>query len=104
MIPFYIYYSMFGFQRIGDLAWAAGNSRARGFLLGATAGPHGCTPSWRTSTYYLTLMNENYPHPPMPEGAEEGIRKGMYLFREGQARRRADRGCNCWAAARSCGR
>ena len=148
MIPFYIYYSMFGFQRIGDLAWAAGNSRARGFLLGATAGRttlngeglqhedgHSHIMSGTISNcvsydptfayevavivqdglrrmyaeledvyYYLTLMNENYPHPPMPEGAEEGIRKGMYLFREGQARRRADRGCNCWAAARSCGR
>jgi pyruvate dehydrogenase E1 component len=124
MIPFYIYYSMFGFQRVGDLAWAAGDSRARGFLLGATAGRttlngeglqhedghshimSGLIPNCvsydptfgyevavivqdglrrmyaeqRDVFYYLTLMNENYSHPAMPEGAEEGIRKGMYLF------------------------
>jgi pyruvate dehydrogenase E1 component len=129
MIPFYIYYSMFGFQRIGDLAWAAGDMRARGFLLGATAGrttlngeglQHEDGHSHLISStipncvsydptfnyelavimqdalrrmyaeqedvfYYITLMNENYEHPPMPEGVEEGIIKGMYLFREGQA-------------------
>jgi pyruvate dehydrogenase E1 component len=126
MIPFYIYYSMFGFQRVGDLAWAAGDSRARGFLLGGTAGrttlngeglqhedghshvlsstiPNCVSydPTYAHEVaviiqdglrrmlseqedvfYYLTLMNENYPHPPMPEGAEEGIKRGMYLLRE----------------------
>jgi pyruvate dehydrogenase E1 component len=131
MIPFYIYYSMFGFQRFGDLAWAAGDMRARGFLLGGTAGrttlngeglqhedghshvlastiPNCVTydPTWAYEVaviiqdglrrmfadqedvyYYLTLMNENYEHPDMPEGAEEGIRKGLYLFRKGPARR-----------------
>ncbi|MDP9399062.1 MAG: pyruvate dehydrogenase (acetyl-transferring), homodimeric type [Actinomycetota bacterium] len=131
MIPFYIYYSMFGFQRFGDLAWAAGDIRARGFLLGATAGrttlngeglqhedghshvfasvipncvAYDPTFSYEVAVilqdglrrmyaeqedvyYYVTLMNENYEHPGMPEGAEEGIRKGMYLFREGSAER-----------------
>ena len=127
MIPFFIYYSMFGFQRFGDLAWAAGDLRARGFLLGGTAGrttlngeglqhedghshilastiPN-CVaydPTFAYEVvviirdglrrmlqeqedvyYYLTLMNENYQHPAMPEGAEEGIVKGMYLFRDG---------------------
>jgi pyruvate dehydrogenase E1 component len=129
MIPFYIYYSMFGFQRVGDLAWAAGDSRARGFLLGGTAGrttlngeglqhedghshilastipncvAYDPTFGYEVAViihdglrrmvqeqedvfYYITLMNENYPHPPMPAGAEEGIRKGMYLLREGSA-------------------
>jgi len=127
MIPFFIYYSMFGFQRIGDLAWAAGDQRARGFLLGGTSGrttlngeglqhedghshimsatiPNCVSydPSFAYEVavilrdgifrmyqqqedifYYLTLLNENYQHPPMPEGVEDGIRKGMYLFREG---------------------
>lgn len=122
MIPFYIYYSMFGFQRVGDLSWAAGDSRARGFLLGATAGrttlngeglqhedghSHimaGLIPNCITYDptfnfelaviiqaglkrmvenqedvfYYITLMNENYVHPPMPEGCAEGILKGLY--------------------------
>jgi pyruvate dehydrogenase E1 component len=126
MIPFYIYYSMFGFQRVGDLAWAAGDSRARGFLLGGTAGrttlngeglQHEDGHSHILSStipncvsydptfgyelaviihdglrrmyaeqedvfYYLTVMNENYRHPPMPDGAEEGILRGMYLLRE----------------------
>ncbi len=127
MIPFYIFYSMFGFQRVGDLAWAAGDMRSRGFLLGGTAGrttlngeglqhedghshllsatvPN-CiswdpTFSYEVVTiihdglrrmvaeqedvyYYLTLMNENYPHPAMPEGSAAGILKGMYRFREG---------------------
>ena len=132
MIPFYIYYSMFGFQRVGDLAWAAGDMRCRGFLLGGTAGrttlngeglqhqdghshvlsstiPN-CI-SWDPTFayevavivqdglrrmmqeqedvfYYLTLMNENYAHPAMPEGAREGILKGMYLFRQGKAKGR----------------
>src|SRR5919199_6797124 len=124
-VPFYIYYSMFGFQRVGDLAWAAGDSRTRGFLLGGTAGrttlngeglQHEDGHSHILSStipncvsydpaygfevaviireglrrmlaeqedvfYYLTLMNENYRHPAMPEGAEEGILKGMYLLR-----------------------
>lgn len=127
MIPFYIYYSMFGFQRIGDLAWAAGDSQARGFLLGATAGrttlngeglqhqdghSHvmaNTIPNCRTYDptyayelaviiqdgikrmyqdkenmfYYISLMNENYQHPDMPEGAEEGIIKGIYQLEKG---------------------
>lgn len=122
MIPFYIYYSMFGFQRIGDLAWAAGDSRARGFLIGATAGrttlngeglqhedghshvmagliPNCVTydPTYNFELaviiqhglkrmiedqedvfYYITVMNENYHHPAMPEGSAEGIIKGLY--------------------------
>lgn len=123
-IPFYIYYSMFGFQRVGDLAWAAGDSQARGFLLGATAGrttlngeglqhqdghshvqanliPNCITydPTYGYEVaviiqdglrrmygnnenifYYLTLMNENYHHPEMPEGDDiaEQIIKGIY--------------------------
>lgn len=128
MIPFYIYYSMFGFQRIGDLAWAAGDLRARGFLVGGTAGrttlngeglqhqdghshlmaatipncvsydptfayelavivQHGMDRMYHKQEdvfYYLTVMNENYAHPAMPAGAEEGIIKGMYLFSEGK--------------------
>jgi pyruvate dehydrogenase E1 component len=127
MLPFYIFYSMFGFQRIGDLAWAAADSRARGFLLGGTAGrttlngeglqhedghSHviaATIPNCRAFDpaygyelaviiqdglrrmcadqedvfYYLTVMNENYAHPAMPEGAEEGILRGMYLLRDG---------------------
>ena len=126
MIPFYIYYSMFGFQRVGDMAWAAGDIQARGFLMGATAGRttlngeglqhqdgHGLLlaatyPTCRAYDpafayemavvvrdglekmyarqenvfYYITLMNENYSHPALPEGAEEGIIKGIYLFRK----------------------
>ena len=121
-IPFYIYYSMFGFQRVGDLAWAAGDNRTRGFLLGGTAGrttlngeglqhedghshvlsstipncvSYDPTYAYEVAVivreglrrmiaeqedvfYYLTLMNENYPHPVMPEGAEEGILKGIH--------------------------
>ena len=129
MIPFYIYYSMFGLQRVGDLAWLAGDMRARGFLLGGTAGrttlngeglqhedghshvlastiPN-CVSYDPTFAYevvviiqdglrrmvqeqedvyfYITLMNENYPHPAMPAGAEQGIVKGMYLLKEGSA-------------------
>jgi pyruvate dehydrogenase E1 component len=131
-IPFYIYYSMFGFQRIGDLAWAAGDMQARGFLIGATAGrttlageglqhddghslimagtiPN-CVSYDPTFSYelavivqnglqrmfanqenvffYITTMNENYVHPAMPKGAEEGIVKGMYLFRSGGKKKR----------------
>ncbi len=127
MIPFYIYYSMFGLQRVGDLAWLAGDMRARGFLLGGTAGrttlngeglqhedghshilastiPN-CVSYDPTFAYevvvivrdgirrmyeeqedvyfYITLMNENYAHPGMPAGAEEGIVKGLYLLKEG---------------------
>ncbi|MBX9676993.1 MAG: pyruvate dehydrogenase (acetyl-transferring), homodimeric type [Methylotenera sp.] len=124
MIPFYIFYSMFGFQRIGDLAWAAGDSRARGFLLGATAGrttlngeglqhedghshlmsatipnciSYDPTFAYELAViiqeglrrmvqnqedvyYYITLMNENYSHPALPAGAEQGILKGLYSF------------------------
>ncbi len=126
MIPFYIYYSMFGFQRIGDLAWAAGDSRARGFMLGGTAGrttlngeglqhedghshilagtipnciSYDPTFSYEVAVivqhglqrmfvdqedvfFYLTLMNENYQHPEMPMGAEEGIIKGIYRLQK----------------------
>jgi pyruvate dehydrogenase E1 component len=126
MIPVYIFYSMFGFQRIGDLAWAAGDAQARGFLIGATAGrttlageglqhqdghshilasmipnciSYDPTFSYEMAVilregirrmhekkenvfYYITAMNENYSHPKKPEGADEGILKGMYLFKE----------------------
>jgi pyruvate dehydrogenase E1 component len=125
MVPFYTFYSMFGFQRVGDLIWAAGDQRVRGFLLGATAGRttlngeglqhedghslvlastvpnlavydpafayevativkdgirrmYGDVPEDRY--YYLTLYNENYPMPAMPEGAEHGIIRGLYRF------------------------
>jgi len=123
MIPFYIYYSMFGFQRVGDMAWLAGDQQARGFLLGATAGrttlngeglqhedghshilagtvPNCISydptyayelavimqdgirrmygPGQENVYYYITVMNESYHHPAMPQGAEEGIRKGIY--------------------------
>ena len=124
MIPFYIYYSMFGFQRIGDFIWAGGDMQSRGFLIGATAGRttlageglqhqdghslvHASTvpncvsydPTYAYELavivqdglrrmigeqenvfYYITCMNENYVHPPMPKGVEEGILKGMYLL------------------------
>ena len=126
MIPFYIFYSMFGFQRIMDLAWAAGDSQARGFLLGATAGrttlngeglqhqdghsllmanmipncvsydptyafeltiiiQHGMKRMYTDKEncfYYITVENENYHHPEMPAGCEEGVIKGMYLLEE----------------------
>ena len=126
MIPFYIYYSMFGFQRVGDMAWMAGDQQARGFLLGATAGrttlngeglqhedghshilastvpnciSYDPTYGYEVAVivqdgirrmygeeqeniyYYLTVMNENYHQPAMPEGAEEGIRKGIYKLK-----------------------
>jgi len=135
MIPFYIFYSMFGFQRIGDLAWAAGDMRSRGFLLGGTAGrttlngeglqhedghshlmsatipnciSYDPTFAYEVAViiqdglrrmyaeqqdvyYYLTVMNENYPHPAMPEGAAPDIIKGMYLFRAGEKKAKAPR-------------
>lgn len=124
MIPFYIFYSMFGFQRIGDLAWAAGDLQARGFLIGATAGrttlageglqhqdgqsllhaamipncvAYDPTYAYEMAViiqdglrrmyeeqesvfYYITAMNENYEHPEMPKGVEDGILKGMYAL------------------------
>ena len=133
MIPFYIYYSMFGFQRIGDLAWAAGDQRARGFLLGGTAGrttlngeglqhedghshllsstipncisydptfayevaviiQEGLRRMYKEQEdvfYYITVMNENYRHPALPEGAEQGILKGMYLLSQHKAKKDA---------------
>jgi pyruvate dehydrogenase E1 component len=124
-VPFYIFYSMFGLQRIGDLAWAAADQRARGFLLGATAGrttlngeglqhedghshvlssvipncvSYDPTYGYELAViihdglrrmvanqedvyYYITLMNENYEHPALPEGSEQGILKGLYLLK-----------------------
>jgi len=135
MIPFYIYYSMFGFQRIGDLAWAAGDMRTRGFLIGGTSGrttlngeglqhedgqshimasfipnciSYDPTYSYELAViirdglrrmvaeqedvyYYITVMNENYEHPAMPEGAEEGILRGMHLIRDGGKDKHAPR-------------
>jgi pyruvate dehydrogenase E1 component len=126
MVPFYIYYSMFGYQRVGDLVWAAADQRTRGFMLGGTAGRttlngeglqhedghshllFSVVPNCRAYDptfgyevavivqdglrrmvvdqedvfYYVTLMNENYRHPPMPEDAQEGILRGMYLLWE----------------------
>jgi pyruvate dehydrogenase E1 component len=131
MIPFYIFYSMFGFQRIGDLAWASGDMRARGFLLGGTAGrttlageglQHQDGHSHLLAStipdcvsydpafayelaviihdgmqrmyardedifYYITVMNENYVHPPMPENCTEGILRGMYKFHAGKKKK-----------------
>jgi pyruvate dehydrogenase E1 component len=127
MVPFYIFYSMFGFQRVGDFIWAGGDMQSRGFLVGGTAGrttlageglQHQDGHSQLVATtvpncvsydptyayelavivqdglrrmyaeqenvfYYVTCMNENYAHPAMPEGAAEGILKGMYLLRKG---------------------
>jgi pyruvate dehydrogenase E1 component len=127
MVPFYIYYSMFGFQRIGDFIWAGGDQQSRGFLIGATAGrttlageglqhqdghslvaastvPNCVSydPAYAYELaviiqdglrrmmgeqenvfYYITCMNENYVHPPMPSGVEDGILKGMYLLQVG---------------------
>jgi pyruvate dehydrogenase E1 component len=124
MIPFYIYYSMFGYQRVGDLVWAFGDARGRGFMLGGTAGrttlngeglqhQDGHSPLLFSAVpncevydpayafevavilregmrrmyergedvfYYLTLYNENYAMPAMPDGAEEGILRGLYLL------------------------
>jgi len=126
MIPFFTYYSMFGFQRIGDFIWAAGDMRARGFLIGATAGrttlegeglqhqdghsllaashmpncraydptfgyemavviQHGLKQMYEQEqdvVYYVMSMNEKYTQPEMPKGVEEGIIKGMYLFKK----------------------
>ncbi|MGI8428232.1 MAG: pyruvate dehydrogenase (acetyl-transferring), homodimeric type [Solirubrobacteraceae bacterium] len=126
MVPFYIYYSMFGYQRVGDLVWAAADSRTRGFMLGGTAGRttlngeglqhadghshllFSVVPSCRAydpsfgyelaviiqdglrrmlvdqedAFYYITLMNENYRHPAIPDDAQEGILRGMYRLRE----------------------
>lgn len=128
MIPFYTYYSMFGMQRIGDLVWAAADMRARGFLMGGTAGrttlngeglqhedghshlfaaavpncmPYDPTYGHELAViiqdglrrmvedqedvfYYITIMNENYPHPGIKPGQEEGILKGMYLLQKGE--------------------
>src|SRR3569832_2397160 len=98
MIPFYTFYSMFGLQRVGDLAWAAGDMRARGFLLGGTAGRttlngeglqhevgvilhdglKRMVEQQEDVFYYITLMNENYAHPGLKPGQEEGILKGLY--------------------------
>jgi len=127
MVPFYVFYSMFGFQRTGDFAWAAGDMRCRGFLVGGTSGrttlngeglqhedghshvlssvipncvSYDPTFAYEVAVivqdglrrmaaeqedvyYYLTVLNENYAHPAMPEGAAPGIIKGMYLFRRG---------------------
>ncbi|HUL94383.1 MAG TPA: pyruvate dehydrogenase (acetyl-transferring), homodimeric type [Usitatibacter sp.] len=129
MIPFYIFYSMFGLQRVGDLAWASGDMRARGFLLGGTAGrttlngeglqhedghshvlssvipnciSYDPTFAFEVAViiqdglrrmveeqedvfYYVTLMNENYPHPALPADAREGILKGMYKLSDAGA-------------------
>jgi pyruvate dehydrogenase E1 component len=128
-IPFFIFYSMFGMQRVGDLVWASGDLRARGFLMGGTAGrttlngeglqhedghsqviasvipncvSYDPTFAFEVAVivqdglrrmveqqedvfYYITLMNENYPHPALPEGAREGILKGMYKLIDGGA-------------------
>ena len=127
-IPFFIYYSMFGFQRIGDLIWAAGDMRCKGFMVGGTAGrttlageglqhqdghshllaypiPNlkAYDPAFAYEIaviiqegirrmyveqedlfYYITVMNETYKQPPMPQGVKEGILKGMYKFRDSQ--------------------
>ncbi len=159
MIPFYIYYSMFGFQRIGDFAWAGGDMQARGFLIGGTAGrttlageglQHQDGHSQLVATtipncraydpcynyelaviiqdglrrmcaeqenifYYISCMNENYTHPALPDGVQEGILRGMYLLKTGgkskpkgkakttarpRPRPRRRRACSCSARAR----
>ncbi len=130
-IPFFIYYSMFGFQRIGDLVWAAGDSRCRGFLIGGTAGrttlageglqhqdghshllaypvpnlvaydpafayeiaviiQDGIRRMYKEQEsifYYLTVSNEPYPMPAMPEGVRDGILKGMYRFKASESKK-----------------
>jgi pyruvate dehydrogenase E1 component len=132
MIPFFVYYSMFGFQRIGDLIWLAGDIKAKGFLCGATYGRttlageglqhddgHSLLVASTVPTlyaydpafayeiativadgmkrmyaegqevfYYITLYNENYAQPPMPEGVSEGILKGLYKFQAGPANKK----------------
>ena len=139
MIPFYIYYSMFGLQRVGDLAWLAGDMRARGFLLGGTAGrttlngeglqhedghshvlagddPElrlvrpdlrlrgrgrssatacaGCTQEQEDVYYYITLMNENYPHPGMPEGARRASSRACTCCSDGGKAAKKGRACS----------
>ena len=128
MIPFYIFYSMFGFQRTMDLCWAAGDQRSRGFLIGGTSGRttlngeglqhedghslilSGLVPNCLSYDptfqyelaviihdglrrmnqeqedvfYYITVMNENYSHPDMPEGVEKDILKGLYSFKKSE--------------------
>jgi pyruvate dehydrogenase E1 component len=135
MVPFFIFYSMFGFQRIGDLIWAGGDMQARGFLIGATSGrttlngeglqhqdghshliasavpncvAYDPTYAYELAVilhdglrrmfadgesvfYYVTTLNENYPHPALPAGAEEGILRGMYLLRESDRRAKVKR-------------
>ncbi|MGH7709039.1 MAG: pyruvate dehydrogenase (acetyl-transferring), homodimeric type [Vulcanimicrobiaceae bacterium] len=127
MIPFFIFYSMFGMQRVGDLIWAAGDMRSRGFLMGGTSGrttlngeglqhedghsqvhasfipncvSYDPTYAYELAVivrdglrrmladqedvfYYITVMNENYQHPAIPKGVEDGIIKGLYLLRDG---------------------
>jgi pyruvate dehydrogenase E1 component len=134
-IPFFIFYSMFGFQRIGDFIWAAGDMRSRGFLMGGTAGrttlngeglqhedgqshimasfipnciAYDPTYGYEVAViireglrrmigeqedvfYYITVMNENYHHPAMPEHAEEGILRGLYLLHKGEGKKTAPR-------------
>jgi pyruvate dehydrogenase E1 component len=134
-IPFFIFYSMFGFQRIGDFIWAAGDERSRGFLLGGTAGrttlngeglqhedgqsqimasfvpncvSYDPTYAYEVAVivrdglrrmvaeqedvfYYITVMNENYHHSAMPEGAEEAIIRGLYRLRTGEDKKGAPR-------------
>ena len=134
MLPFYIYYSMFGFQRIGDLIWAAADQRARGFLIGATAGrttlggeglqhqdgsshlmaatvpncraydpafayevativDHGMRAmlkDGRDEFYYLTVMNENYAQPSMPDGVRDDIIRGLYCVSRNVAETKTD--------------
>jgi pyruvate dehydrogenase E1 component len=136
MIPFYIYYSMFGYQRVGDLVWAAADSRTRGFMLGGTAGrttlngeglqhedghshvlfsvvPNclAYDPAYAYEVaviiqeglrrmvaeqedvfYYVTLMNENYAHPPMPEGSRDGILRGMHMVQSNEVAKKKGRG------------
>ena len=150
MIPFYIFYSMFGFQRVGDMIWSLGDQRGRGFLLGATAGRTTLSgeglqhcdgqsqmyalaypncraydpafayevgvlvrdgirrmygPEPEDCFYYLTLYNENYVQPPMPEGVEDGIVRGMYLLAAGgggaHAPRRRSSRAGRWCCRRS---
>ncbi|HHK5722769.1 TPA: pyruvate dehydrogenase (acetyl-transferring), homodimeric type [Serratia marcescens] len=128
-IPFYIFYSMFGLQRVGDLAWAAADARTKGFLLGATSGrttlmgeglqhddghshvlssvipscvSYDPTYAYELAVivqsgmrrmfveqediyYYITLLNEGYPQPPMPAGVEDGIIQGAYLLKQSAA-------------------
>ncbi|MCP3956266.1 MAG: pyruvate dehydrogenase (acetyl-transferring), homodimeric type [bacterium] len=135
MIPFFIFYSMFGFQRIGDFIWAAADMHARGFLIGGTSGrttlngeglqhedghshlvastvpscvaydptygyelaviiQDGLRRMYRDGDsvfYYVTTTNENYPHPAMPDGVEEGIRKGMYRLRQSSSKAKKKR-------------